>query len=157
MCQRILISYYSDNHLKSLYRSLSKNVAYCYNSKPSVYNLTHSSSLGHPRRARMVILQDLAKFLQITFILQDLARYLQITLILQDARSGRLPCKNLTRILQDRRLKILNIKEEFETPNNSKTMLSYDFSPLKGALGSTESSILMITFLILLILSKFFL
>ena len=61
----------------------------------------------------MVILQDLARFLQTTFILQDLAKFLQITLILQDARSGRLPCKHLTRILQDRRPKILKIKEEF--------------------------------------------
>ena len=32
-----------------------------------------------------------------TLILQDLARFLQMTPILQDARSGRLSCKNLAR------------------------------------------------------------
>ena len=48
-------------------------------------------------RTPKLVLQDLARFLQMTLILQDLARFLQMTLILQDARSGHLSCKNLAR------------------------------------------------------------
>ena len=60
-------------------------------------NIALWSGLSCPSRTPTLILQDLARFLQMTLILQDLARFLQMTLILQDARSGRLSCKNLAR------------------------------------------------------------